>query len=162
MGPEGVSMLSIAERYARRKEVRDLALALMAQHGLEGWSFGFNRHKGTLGICRFGVRTIELSVFLVYHNGVDEVRDTILHEIAHALVGPGHGHDAVWKAKALEIGARPRHCGEAEMPPGRWRAHCAGCGQDFSRHRRPRRLKGWFCQACGPQRGRLTWRAGGT
>jgi len=33
------------------------------------------------------------------------VRDTLLHEIAHALVGTAHGHDEVWKAKCLEIGA---------------------------------------------------------
>jgi predicted SprT family Zn-dependent metalloprotease len=151
--------LSIAERYARRQQVRNLALGLMTQHGLKGWSFDFNRHKRTLGVCRYEARAIELSVYLVYHNGPDEVRDTILHEIAHALVGPGHGHDAVWKAKAVEIGARPRSCGDAEMPRGRWQAQCPRCGQDFSRHRRPRRLTGWFCQACGPERGKLTWRA---
>ena len=37
-----------------------------------------------------------------------EVRDTILHEIAHALVGP-LGHDNAWAAKATEIGVRNFH-----------------------------------------------------
>jgi len=37
-----------------------------------------------------------------------EIRDTILHEIAHALVGP-LGHDNAWAAKATEIGARDFH-----------------------------------------------------
>jgi hypothetical protein len=44
------------------------------------------------------------------------------------------------------------------MPPGRWRAHCPSCKLAFSRHRRPKRLQGWFCRQCGPERGRLAWR----
>ena len=36
------------------------------------------------------------------------VLDTILHEIAHALVGSHHKHDAVWKAKCKEIGCDPK------------------------------------------------------
>lgn len=44
-------------------------------------------------------------------DGFSLIRDTILHEIAHALVGPNHCHDLVWKAKCLEIGATPRRCG---------------------------------------------------
>jgi len=37
-----------------------------------------------------------------------EIRDTILHEIAHVLVGP-LGHDNAWAAKATEIGVRDFH-----------------------------------------------------
>jgi predicted SprT family Zn-dependent metalloprotease len=154
-------MLSIAERYARRAEARRLAHELMARHGLAGWSFGFNRRKRSLGLCRYAAQMIELSVYLVYGSSDEEVQDTILHEIAHALVGPGHGHDAAWKAKCLEVGAKPQRCGQADMPPGHWQAHCGNCGEHFTRYRRPKRLRGWFCRACGPDRGKLTWRAGG-
>jgi predicted SprT family Zn-dependent metalloprotease len=155
-------MLSIPERYARRSQVRTLAIELMSRHGLNDWTFAFNRRKSTLGLCRFGMKAIELSIYLVDRNELDEIRDTILHEIAHALVGPGHGHDAVWRRKAAEIGARPKRCGQALMPEGRWQARCGGCGQAFSRHRRPKRLRGWFCRSCGPERGELTWRVGPT
>ena len=153
-------MLSIAERYARRVEVRKLALELMELHRLDDWTFGFNKRKRTLGLCRYDGQTIELSIFLVDRNSREEVRDTILHEIAHALVGPDHAHDRVWKAKAVEIGARPERCGQADMPQGQWQARCGGCGQAFARHRRPRRMTGWFCRRCGPEPGQLVWRAG--
>jgi predicted SprT family Zn-dependent metalloprotease len=153
-------MLPIAARYARRTEARTLAGELLTRHGLRDWTFAFNRRKRNLGLCRYHRKTIELSIFFVDRNDWDEIRDTILHEIAHALVGPDHGHDAVWKAKCLEIGARPERCGQADMPAGRWQARCNGCGQEFSRHRRPRRLKGWFCRACGPERGGFVWQLG--
>jgi predicted SprT family Zn-dependent metalloprotease len=130
----------------------------MAQHGLRGWSFAFNRRKEAVGLCVFDRRTIELSIYFVERNPEEEIRDTILHEIAHALVGAQHGHDKVWQEKCSEIGARPERCGHADMPKGRWQAQCGGCGRHFHRHRRPQRLRGWFCQACGPKRGRLAWR----
>jgi predicted SprT family Zn-dependent metalloprotease len=137
--------------------VRTLALDLLASFGLSGWSFRYNRGKRTLGLCRYDRRSVELSVHLVERNGPAEVLDTLLHEVAHALVGPGHGHGAAWRKKCLEVGAVPRSCGPAAMPAGRWRARCTACGARFDRHRRPDRAKGWFCRRCGPRRGALVW-----
>jgi predicted SprT family Zn-dependent metalloprotease len=150
-------MLSIKERYLRRARVFKQAEELMARHGLADWSFGLNKRKQTLGLCRWSEKTIELSIYLIDRNGEEEILDTILHEIAHALVGPRHGHNAVWKAKAREIGAKAQRCGQADMPEGRWRASCRCCGQNFSRHRKPKRLRGWFCRSCGPEQGKLAW-----
>jgi predicted SprT family Zn-dependent metalloprotease len=142
----------------RLLEVRNLALSLLAKHGLYNWTFAYNRRKQTMGMCVYDRRTIELSIYFVLRNSWAEILDTILHEIAHALAGSKHGHDGVWKRKCREIGARPERCGEANMPAGPWRAHCGGCGRQFHRYRRPRRRKGWYCGGCGPGRGGLVWR----
>jgi len=137
-----------------------MALQLMVQHGLHGWAFRFNRCKQAMGLCVYQRRTIELSIYFVERdNPVEEIRDTILHEIAHALVGRGHGHDKVWKRKCIEIGARPVRCENANMPEGKWQAWCGGCGKNFHRHRKPKRARGWFCRTCGPERGRLVWKS---
>ena len=96
-----------------------------------------------------------VSAYFVARNSVEEIRDTLLHEIAHALVGPGHGHDAVWEARCLEVGAIPRRCGQADMPSGAWQATCPGCAKRFHRHRRPKRGK-YYCVPCGPSRGALS------
>lgn len=130
---------------------------MLAAHGLGDWSFGFNRRKQTLGLCWYDRRRIELSAHLVERNGPGEVLDTILHEVAHALVGPGHGHDDVWRRMCARVGARPQRCGQADMPAGRWQAGCGGCGTTFHRHRRPKARTDWFCRTCGPERGRLVW-----
>jgi predicted SprT family Zn-dependent metalloprotease len=137
-----------------------VANELLARHGLHDWTFAFNRRKSALGLCLYHLRTIELSVYLIRGSASEEILDTLLHEISHALVGPGHGHDAVWKRKCLEIGAKPVRCGEADMPIGRWRANCGQCGKSFHRHRRPKKMRGWYCQGCGPEKGNLTWTMG--
>jgi predicted SprT family Zn-dependent metalloprotease len=150
-----------AEEFTERiRQVRQLGYDLMAKHNLPGWTFAFNRRKSYMGLCLYHIRTIEVSVYLVLNNPDEEVVDTILHEIAHALVGPEHGHDAIWKRKCLDIGARPIRCGDADMPLGRWRASCGQCGKSFHRHRKPAKLRGWFCRGCGPDKGNLVWQEG--
>jgi predicted SprT family Zn-dependent metalloprotease len=141
-------------------QARQLAYELLAAHGLHDWSFAFNRSKRDMGLCRYGTKAIELSIHFVTRNTWAAIRDTLLHEIAHALVGPGHGHDAIWKRTCLDVGAKPQRVSfEVDMPDGRWQARCACCGVVHHKHRKPKRMFGWFCMHCGPARGKLTWLA---
>ena len=140
-------------------EAKEIALRLIQHHGLAGWTFKFNRNKRRLGVCKQDDKRIELSEHYVVRNDRGHVVDTILHEIAHAIVGTQHGHDDVWKEMCLRIGATPSSCSNtAKMPEGYWQARCPGCCATFTRHRRPRRLRGRYCVACGPERGQLTFR----
>jgi predicted SprT family Zn-dependent metalloprotease len=88
---------------------RTLARSLMVQHGLADWSLVFDRSARRFGACSTQRRRISLSWKLVMLNSADEVRDTILHEIAHALT-PGAGHGRAWKAMCERIGAKPVRC----------------------------------------------------
>ena len=149
---------STRTRTLRGVEVHRLALELLATHGLHGWSFAFNRSKLNMGLCRYGPRVIELSTHFVGRNPAEAVRDTLLHEIAHALVGPGHGHGRAWREMCLRVEARPERLSfEADMPAGRWQARCGGCGMLHHKHRRPKHPVGWWCRHCGPERGKLAW-----
>jgi predicted SprT family Zn-dependent metalloprotease len=143
---------------ARMDKVQQIALDLLARHGLHAWSFRFNRRKKAMGMCYYHLRRIELSTYFVRHNGPEEILDTLLHEIAHALSGPDHAHDVVWKRKCMEIGARPVRCGHAIMPEGPWKSRCGSCSHQYQRHRKPKRMQGWFCRFCGPDRGGLVWK----
>ena len=147
------ALAELPEGGRRFQEVRRLAVDLLTQHGLVGWKFAYNRRKQAMGLCVYRRKTIELSIHFVARNEAAEIVDTILHEIAHALVGPGHGHDAAWKRQCVAVGARPQRCGQADMPEGRWQARCQGCERRFDRHRRPKSLRGWSCKSCGPRRG---------
>jgi len=131
----------------------------MKKHGLKGWHYATNKRKKTLGLCFSKLRRLELSTNFIRHNSLALVQETILHEIAHAIVGTEHGHDSVWKAMAKEVGASPnRTTKNVTMPLGKWQATCGGCGLLFSRHRRPKYPDGNNCRRCGPDLGGLLYR----
>jgi predicted SprT family Zn-dependent metalloprotease len=140
-------------------EAEDLSRRLMKRFGLSTWTFGFNRRKRSLGLCRYTERRIELSLHFVAAHDEPSVRDVILHEIAHALAGHKAAHGPLWRAICEAIGARPERCGEALMPAGRWRAICPRCRQQYDRIRRPVRRSKYICPKCGPEKGELRFRA---
>lgn len=41
-----------------------------------------------------------------FKDNSEDIKDTVLHEIAHAIVGGRHHHDNVWKACCNKIGCR--------------------------------------------------------
>jgi predicted SprT family Zn-dependent metalloprotease len=120
-------------------EARELANHLMSQHRLvPQWSFHFDRSKVRFGRCNFGRKQISLSRYLVELNNEVEVRDTILHEIAHALAPRGAGHGPVWQALALSIGWSGRRCYGPEItrPTPKFKGTCPVCRSVVYRHRR--------------------------
>lgn len=104
------------------KQAETLAKALMAEHmaHLSGWRIVFNaRLRRALGRCHYAKKHIELCPKYVACNAEPQVRDTILHEIAHALT-PGHSHDKVWSDMAKRIGADgTRFAGSDKIIPKR-------------------------------------------
>lgn len=78
--------------------------AKIADFGLEGWTARSNNRKSDAGLCSFNARTIYLSKEVVPVLSDYEVEQTILHEIAHALAGPGAGHGPGWMRIARSIG----------------------------------------------------------
>ena len=134
----------MVRRTVRCVDLRDafaLAEYLLEVHGLDDWEVAYDNAKRRAGICRFGERTLGLSAPLTAVHSDEDVRDTILHEIAHALVGPQHGHDATWEARARAIGCSGERCVSPDAPtaPAAWLGVCPA-GHTLERHRRPERV----------------------
>ena len=143
-------------------EIDTLANQLLQEHEhksvLEpGWKFGFDLAPARGGICRHREKQITLSVTFCLKASKAEIEDTILHEIAHAIVGPGHGHDAVWKAAAQRIGCSAKRSHRIQHTLPRWRGQC-GCGKQWKRQRLTRRSRIGLCPACGDK---IEWRREG-
>lgn len=131
------------------KKAESMAVKLMGTHGLidKGWTFSFDNAKKRYGCCRYSRKSISLSSPLTEIREKENVKNTILHEIAHALVGSGHNHDSVWKTKAMEIGCNGNRCSSDVSLKGNWIGECPN-GHLSYRHRKPRRRIS--CGVCFP------------
>jgi predicted SprT family Zn-dependent metalloprotease len=135
---------SVPRRSVLSVDLRDayaMAEYLLEVHGLDDWQVSYDNAKRRAGICHFAEQALGLSAPLTAVHSEDDVRDTILHEIAHALVGPVHGHDATWRAMARRIGCSGERCvsPDSPTPPAAWLGTCPG-GHTLDRHRRPERV----------------------
>lgn len=153
-----------------------MALDLMDQHGLpqRGWVFRWGFGKRRLGSVSERIhpgrptqRVLRLSTHLVRLNNESAVREVILHEIAHALVGLKHGHGPAWRAQCIKLGIPPRRLADSRVQtvPPSLSIHCGRCDRLLmQRHRRPSAawLKRVYCPSCGPTSAgqhRLAWDA---
>jgi predicted SprT family Zn-dependent metalloprotease len=112
----------------KQEDSQALALELMGKHGLlaKGWTFHFDNAKRRFGYCQYRPKMISISKHLSELNSEEQVKDTILHEIAHALAGPRAHHYAKWRYQAMVVGAKPERCYSADVvqPPHKWTGTC--------------------------------------
>ena len=92
----------------RLNGVAEMARRLMAEHGLTGWTLAFGEARKRLGDCHFRHHMIRISRTHALEGSEEQIRDTVLHEIAHAIAGHEAGHGPLWKATARRIGATLR------------------------------------------------------
>lgn len=97
------------------ERVESYVLYELRARGLHDWGFYWDRARRRLGACWYQKKCISLSRYLLGEDGCTgrEVRDTILHEIAHALSfthARERGHGAIWKQWCQFLGAAPRRC----------------------------------------------------
>lgn len=159
-------------------KAEELAVSLMKEHGIwdNDWRFKWSNGKNRFGYAQIKtvrshwlepgkqIKTISLSKTLTSMNDEEVVRDVILHEIAHALAGLRNGHNHVWKAACIKIGAKPErliNAGEANFPKEKWELLCTCCDRVLRRtHRRmnKHRLMVRYCKRCGvDSQGKLTY-----
>lgn len=129
------------------ERVRVWAEALIRLHLDDSWSFDFDRAARRAGLTNYTARRITVSKHLAARWDDDDVHQTLLHEVAHAIAGPGAGHGPQWLRTARELGyvGGRTHQGEIATERANWVGTCPG-GHEFLRFRRPRGRYG--CPAC--------------
>jgi predicted SprT family Zn-dependent metalloprotease len=133
-------------------DVYQLAQALMDQHGLQEWDFAFDRAVRRFGCCHYAQKRITLSKELTLLNTAEDVKDVILHEIAHALE-PRQGHNRQWKRRAMSIGCKPERCYgvHVKKPPAKYVGTCPNCQRRILSNRRSHISCGRCCRVYNPK-----------
>ena len=134
------------------EKANTLARALLDSQGLTV-SLEWHNRKLCAGTTHFiggQCVCISLSRPITAINSEEQVRDTVLHEIAHAKAGLRAGHGPAWKTLARSIGARPEPCCSSDtvQVPGKYFAVCPVCSTELNKYRRPKAGARYMCGAC--------------
>jgi predicted SprT family Zn-dependent metalloprotease len=104
-----------------------LAKELISRYN-PGVTFAWSRTKNTFGDYHYSGRILRLSKVLTPMRPESEVRNTIMHEIAHSLVPPGTKHGRAWQLQMLKFGLKPEACSKTvadlSKVPGAWAGIC--------------------------------------
>lgn len=119
------------------ENIEKKAVGLMAEHGLESWTFDFDKGQTRLGCCHHNLRRITMSRQFALRNPWTQLKETMLHEIAHALLPVGEGHGRRWRLQYINIGGNPnRNYAEVKTAPKPFTGTCPNCKTKCQSRRR--------------------------
>ena len=114
----------------------------------KNWTFSFDNAHCSGGQTWVHQKKITLSKKYVERVNISDIKDTLIHEIAHALVDPKSNHNDIWRNKFISIGGSGRiycKCFE-KLSDFKWKYSCKKC--DLSQGYCYRKYKIW-CYHCG-------------
>lgn len=151
-------MASFDEYALVKPHVEKIARELMDNCDLADVPFGWNRGKRQMGVCYFSRETkkatkIELSQYIL-DLPFEDIRNTILHEIAHAIAGHEAGHNWYWKQIARALGCTGDRCitiKPENHQPFNYTISCDTCGWENGAYRVSAKKRRHICKTCrGP------------
>ena len=100
------------------------AQKMLRDNGLGNWTVKVSRGRKTIGLCSYSDKTIYISKYHIDNDSYDDVRDTIIHEIAHAL-NPRDGHGDKWRETAISLGGTgDQYHSHGANYPSKWSTRC--------------------------------------
>ncbi len=91
----------------RQYDAQQLCDKKLKEYGLyqKGWRTTFSKTEKYIGRCWHDVKRIELSLIHLNTRSEASLLDTIIHEVAHAIVGDKDlGHGPIWKEQCRIMG----------------------------------------------------------
>jgi hypothetical protein len=90
-----------------KTDIRAMANYLMRVYhheSLEGWEFDFCKTVTAVALCRYDDKTIRFSEFFINLITKDNLKEAIVHEIAHVIAGPEANHGPEWQDAMKTLG----------------------------------------------------------
>lgn len=137
------------------QETYDFAYDHLDELGLTDWTFGFDLAPVRAGVCKYSKKLITVSVTYCLNATREEVEDTVLHEIAHAIAGYKAGHNGKWRSIAKQLGCKAEVYHTVRHGKDRWHGFCP-CGQTWKRKKLQKRVRNGTCPSCNEK---ITWEA---
>lgn len=133
-----------------------IAKSVLQQNGLNDWSLSVNsRAKSRHAQCNYTDKIIEFSrKTLTEEYPTRDFLNTVYHEVAHAIVGPGHGHDRVWREKHISLGGNGMTRSTINLNKNSDYKYVGICPRNSEhkryKHRRSAKMFGISCGQCSP------------
>lgn len=128
-----------------------IANELLTKHELHDWKFVWNNRmtNSTWGVCKYRQKEIQLNRKYAQIESDENIIDTIIHEVAHALT-KGDGHGEIWKAKCRELGCKDQQYKNLEKSSmeklSRFKGYCPTCNDVIYAGRKKK--YGVVCVSC--------------
>lgn len=121
------------------------ALGMLEDNGLYEWSVKLNNKNTTSAETHHDDKTIYLSKRFLIITDSNNFRGVMLHEIAHAMLGPGFGHGEEFMSMCSKLEVSDEFSTHGVMMGiGKYVLSCSKCGQTGT-HNSPRDK---YCGMC--------------
>jgi len=102
---------------------------LLAKNNLGDWGIKINNNRVVLATTRYNKKTIFYSKHFLMIANYQQIESVTLHEVAHALLGPGEGHNSKFIKMCAKISSNALYaCPAVNIPIGRYIVTCPECG----------------------------------
>jgi predicted SprT family Zn-dependent metalloprotease len=119
------------------------------------YSFIWSKSKYYIGRCDYRNKQIGLNYYYTKINNLNVIKNVILEEISHALVGLKCGHNSTWKKKMIELGANKNFINHDHKKfkinspfVYKWNIKCENCKKTFKLNHKNNRKKSNVGQIC--------------
>lgn len=105
------------------------ACELMVESGLGDWKIELNKKRTSLAETYQHQKTIKYSRYFLIKATKEDLEGVSYHEIAHALLGAGHGHDKTFRELCTRLAGTDKYASrQVDIPLRRYRYTCPNCG----------------------------------
>lgn len=120
-------------------------LELMKEKGLDEWNIIFHEQEATIAETSHHFKTIGFNMNFIIIADKQSFEGVLMHEIAHALLGPGKGHGREFKKLCKEISVDTTFaCSKVNMLIEKYIVFCPECNYTGSINKN----KDLYCAKC--------------
>lgn len=144
--------MAATDTTSRISYVERMGQALLQAHKLTNWEFGVDRALTRYGCCYYHLKRITMSKYYILSDNIslNEIKNVLLHEIAHAIAGYEAGHGKEWARIARAIGC------DAQVKCDKWASAlpkpmifvCPCRKNRIARYRTSAKLRRSICKHC--------------